>query len=112
MYPSPPRSHANGQLLAYAIGDFEYIEGFTEKARYHGKRIPVRVYTTRGLIKQGQFALENATKIIDYFSEIFDIEYMLPKCDLLAVHEFSHGAMENWGLITYVCRLGKLVANR
>jgi len=46
--------------------------------------------------------LENAVKIVDYFSSLFDIEYMLPKCDLLAVHEFSHGAMENWGLITYV----------
>jgi len=62
------------------------------------------VYTTKGLIKQGQFALENAVKIVDYFSKVFDIEYMLPKCDLLAVHEFSHGAMENWGLITYVSR--------
>jgi aminopeptidase N len=60
------------------------------------------VYTTKGLIKQGQFGLENAVKIVDYFSKVFDIEYMLPKCDLLAVHEFSHGAMENWGLITYV----------
>lgn len=46
--------------------------------------------------------MENAVKIVDYFSQRFDIEYMLPKCDLLAVHEFSHGAMENWGLITYV----------
>jgi len=90
--------------LAYAIGEFEYIEAFTEKARYHGKRIPVRVYTTKGLIKQGQFGLENAVKIVDHFSKVFDIEYMLPKCDLLAVHEFSHGAMENWGLITYVSR--------
>jgi len=39
---------------------------------------------------------------VDHFSKVFDIDYMLPKCDLLAVHEFSHGAMENWGLITYV----------
>ncbi|KAK9455905.1 peptidase family M1-domain-containing protein [Dipodascopsis uninucleata] len=87
-------------LLAWACGDFEYIEDFTER-KYNGKRMPVRVYTTKGIIKQGEFALENAKKIVDYFSDIFDIEYVLPKVDLLAVHEFSHGAMENWGLITY-----------
>ena len=46
--------------------------------------------------------MENAVKIVDHFSKVFDIDYMLPKCDLVAVHEFSHGAMENWGLITYV----------
>jgi aminopeptidase N len=50
---------------------------------------------------QGKFALENAAKIIDYFSEVFRVDYPLPKADLLAVHEFSHGAMENWGLVTY-----------
>lgn len=87
-------------LLAWATGDFEYIEAFTERS-YNGKRIPVRVYTTRGLSKQGELALASAAKIIDYFSEVFDIDYQLPKADLLAVHEFSHGAMENWGLVTY-----------
>ncbi|KAK9465000.1 peptidase family M1-domain-containing protein [Lipomyces arxii] len=87
-------------LLAWAVGDFEYIEAFTDHL-YNGKKIPVRVYTTKGLIKQGEFALQNAYKIVDYFSEIFEIDYVLPKVDLLAVHEFSHGAMENWGLITY-----------
>lgn len=87
-------------LLAWAAGDFEYIESFTEKT-YNGRKLPVRVYTTKGLSKQGQLALESATKIVDYFSKIFDIDYALPKVDLLAVHEFSHGAMENWGLITY-----------
>ena len=45
--------------------------------------------------------MENAVKIIDYFSDVFEIDYMLPKADLLAVHSFSHGAMENWGLVTY-----------
>lgn len=87
-------------LLSWAFGDFEYIEAFT-KRKYDGKSLPARVYTTRGLKEQGRFGLENAHQIIDYFSEIFKIDYPLPKADLLAVHEFSHGAMENWGLVTY-----------
>jgi aminopeptidase N len=87
-------------LLAWAVGDFEYIEAFTER-RYNGKQILVRVYTTRGLKEQGRWALEHAPKTIDLFSESFGIDYPLPKSDLLAVHEFTHGAMENWGLVTY-----------
>ncbi|KAK1727724.1 peptidase family M1 [Colletotrichum acutatum] len=87
-------------LLAWAVGDFEYVEEFTER-RYNGKQLPVRVYTTRGLKEQGRYALWHAPRIIDFFSDIFGIEYPLPKADLLAVHEFTHGAMENWGLVTY-----------
>ncbi|CAG8957503.1 hypothetical protein HYFRA_00011485 [Hymenoscyphus fraxineus] len=87
-------------LLTWAVGDFEYIEDFT-KRKYNGKNLPVRVYTTRGLKSQAQYALDHAPQIIDYFSDVFDIEYPLPKSDLLAVHEFSHGAMEGWGLVTY-----------
>jgi aminopeptidase N len=74
-------------LLAWAVGDFEYIEDFT-KRKYNGKALPVRVYTTRGLKSQAQYALDHAPQVIDYFSEIFDIDYPLPKSDLLAVHEF------------------------
>jgi aminopeptidase N len=87
-------------LLAWAVGDFEYVEAFTGR-EYNGKKLPVRVYTTRGLKEQGRWALEHAPKIIDYFSEQFEIDYPLPKSDILAVHEFTHGAMENWGLVTY-----------
>ncbi|KPI37465.1 Alanine/arginine aminopeptidase [Cyphellophora attinorum] len=94
---TPPMST---YLAAWAIGDFEYVEAHTER-QYNGKNIPVRVYTTRGLKEQGRFALDHAHKILDYFSDIFDIEYPLPKSDLLAVHEFAMGAMENWGLVTY-----------
>lgn len=74
-------------LLAWAVGDFEYIEDFT-KRKYNGKTLPIRVYTTRGLKSQAQYALDHAPQVIDYFSEIFDIDYPLPKSDLLAVHEF------------------------
>ncbi|GES65620.1 aminopeptidase [Aspergillus terreus] len=87
-------------LLAWAVGDFEYVEAMTQR-KYNGKSIPVRVYTTRGLKDQAVFALECAHRTVDYFSEVFEIEYPLPKADLLAVHEFAMGAMENWGLVTY-----------
>ena len=75
------------QLLAWAVGDFEYVEAMTRR-KYQGKSIPVRVYTTRGLQDQARFALECAHRTVDYFSEVFEIEYPLPKADLLAVHEF------------------------
>ncbi|KAK4580351.1 hypothetical protein LTR86_000554 [Recurvomyces mirabilis] len=87
-------------LLAWAFGDFEYVGDFT-KRKYNGKNLPVRVYTTKGLKEQGRLALEAAHQIIDLYSEKFQIDYPLPKADLLAVHEFAMGAMENWGLVTY-----------
>jgi len=37
---------------------------------YNGKKLPVRVYTTRGLKEQGRFALQNAHQVVDYFSEV------------------------------------------
>ncbi|XHF99081.1 hypothetical protein AWENTII_002590 [Aspergillus wentii] len=87
-------------LLAWAVGDFDYVEAMTQR-KYKGKSIPVRVYTTKGLKEQARFALECAHRTVDYFSEVFEVEYPLPKADLLAVHEFAMGAMENWGLVTY-----------
>ncbi|GBL52696.1 hypothetical_protein [Candidozyma auris] len=88
-------------LLAWALGELEYIEGFTEDKYFNDKPLPVRIYTTNGYTKDAEFALSLAPRIVDYFSKIFEIKYPLPKLDLLAVHSFSHNAMENWGLITY-----------
>lgn len=82
-------------LLAWSFGDFEYVEDFTRR-KYNGKQLPVRVYTTRGLKEQGRFGVQVCHQVVDYFSDIFKVEYPLPKIDLLAVHEFSHNAMENW----------------
>lgn len=62
----------------------------------------MRVYTTKGLKEQGRFALDNCHKIVDYFSEVFQIDYPLPKVDLLAVHEFVSDTpclSDNFGLI-------------
>ncbi|GAT27660.1 aminopeptidase B [Aspergillus luchuensis] len=84
-------------LLAWAVGDFEYVEAMTQR-KYQGKSIPVRVYTTKGLKEQARFALECAHRTVDYFSEIFEIEYPLPKADLLAVHEFAESVQQAFQL--------------
>lgn len=87
-------------LLAWAIGKLEYIEGFTDKD-YNGSKLPIRVYTAEGESQKGKFALDVASKVIDFFSEIFEIDYVLPKLDLVSVPAYSHNAMENWGLVTF-----------
>lgn len=56
------------QLLAWAFGDFEYVEAFTQR-KYNEKQLPVRVYTTRGLKEQGYLGLESAHQIVDFYSE-------------------------------------------
>lgn len=88
-------------LLAWAVGEFEYIQGFTDDLYYDDKPLPVSIYTTKGYTKDAEFALKIAPKIVDLFSKVFQVKYPLPKLDLIAVHSFSHNAMENWGLITY-----------
>lgn len=88
-------------LLAWACGEFEYIESATTDLYHNDKPLPVRIYTTKGYKKEAEYALEITPKIVDYFSRIFELKYPLPKLDLIAVHAYSHNAMENWGLITY-----------
>jgi aminopeptidase N len=47
------------------------------------------------------FSLEVAKKAMEYFEEWFDYKSPLPKVDLIAIPDFSMGAMENWGLVTF-----------
>ncbi|KAJ3128832.1 Aminopeptidase 2 mitochondrial [Nowakowskiella sp. JEL0407] len=89
-------------LLAFAVGYFDYVEGVSKpKLPADAKPIAVRVYTPPGKSDKGKFALDVSIKTLEYFSEYFDIAYPLPKCDHIAIPDFSAGAMENWGLITY-----------
>ncbi|KAK9478829.1 peptidase family M1-domain-containing protein [Lipomyces japonicus] len=81
-------------LVAFIVGDLRYVE-------YNKFRIPVRVYATPGLENQGHFSVELAAKTIKFFEDTFDLPYPLPKMDMVAIPDFSAGAMENWGLITY-----------
>ncbi|XP_022902061.2 puromycin-sensitive aminopeptidase [Onthophagus taurus] len=82
-------------LVATVVGEYDYVEGKSSDG------VLVRVYTPRGKKEQGLFALEVATKVLPYYKDYFSIAYPLPKIDLIAIADFSAGAMENWGLVTY-----------
>lgn len=81
-------------LVCFAVGNFKMIQ--TDSFR-----VPVRVYApaTRN-IDHGQFSLNLAARTLKVFEDIFDLDFPLPKMDLIAVPSAS-GAMENWGLVTF-----------
>lgn len=78
-------------LVAAVIGEYDYVEAKSKDG------VLVRVYTPVGKKDQGLFALDVATKVLPYYKEYFNIAYPLPKMDLIAIGDFSAGAMENWG---------------
>ena len=90
-----PTPKMSTYLLAFIIGDFEYLEAKNK----NGARI--RVYTTVGKKHQAKFALDCAVKTLDFYEDYFDIKYPLPVLDMIAIPDFASGAMENWGAVTY-----------
>jgi aminopeptidase 2 len=82
-------------LLAFIIGELNYIET-------NSFRVPVRVYVPKDRdVEHGRFSLELAAKTLAFYEKTFDSDFPLPKMDMIAIPDFSAGAMENWGLITY-----------
>ena len=82
-------------LLAFIIGELNYIETTAF-------RVPVRVYSPPSSdVEHGRFSLELAAKTLAFYEKTFDSVFPLPKMDMVAIPDFSAGAMENWGLITY-----------
>jgi len=82
-------------LLAMVVGDLAFVEGTSANG------VLYRVYTLPHVTAQGEFALEVGMKVLDFFSDYFANAYPLPKMDMVAIPDFSAGAMENWGLVTY-----------
>jgi aminopeptidase 2 len=61
-----------------------------------------RVYAPKDRdIEHGRFSLELAAKTLAFYEKTFNSDFPLPKMDMIAIPDFSAGAMENWGLITY-----------
>lgn len=83
-------------LLAFVIGELH------KKTAHTASDVEVNVWATPAQSEETlDFALDIATHSIDFYNEYFGVPYPLPKSDHVALPDFSSGAMENWGLITY-----------
>ncbi|VDM38750.1 unnamed protein product [Toxocara canis] len=82
-------------LIAIAVSDFGFNEGFTSR----GTRF--RVWAREEALNQTSYALEAGINVLEFFEDYYGIPFPLEKQDMIALPDFSAGAMENWGLITY-----------
>jgi aminopeptidase N len=89
-----PTPKMSSYLVAMVVGKFEYVEGVVDG-------IPIRVYATPGKKEMSTFALDAAENIMRYYNHYFSIKYPYGKLDLVGLADFSAGAMENTGCITF-----------
>ncbi|KAL1247303.1 hypothetical protein QQF64_022679 [Cirrhinus molitorella] len=83
-------------LLAFIVSEFGFIEQNIDS-------LQIRIFARQEAINagQGQYALNVTGPILKFFEKYYNVPYPLPKSDQIALPDFSAGAMENWGLITY-----------
>ncbi|MGT2729579.1 M1 family metallopeptidase [Streptococcus phocae subsp. salmonis] len=83
-------------LLAFAFG---HLHGKTAKSK-NGTTVGVFA-TIAHPLSSLDFSLDIALRVINFYEEYFGVPYPIPQSLNVALPDFSSGAMENWGLITY-----------
>lgn len=91
-------------LLAWVVGELHKKTATTESG------VEVNIWATPAQPATSlDFALDIAWRSIEFFNDYFGTPYPLPKADHVALPDFTSGAMENWGLLTF--RETALLAN-
>ena len=83
-------------LLAFAAGDMQGVTAKTKNGTLVG------VYATKAHPASNlEFALDIAVRSIEFYEDYYGVKYPIPQSLHVALPDFSSGAMENWGLVTY-----------
>ena len=97
--PTPPLPT---YLVAWAVGPLDVVAGPTiPPSEGRPFPVPLRGIAAKGHGSQLSYALERTGEFVDVLEDYFGIPYPYRKLDLVAVPDFSAGAMENVGLITF-----------
>jgi aminopeptidase N len=83
-------------LVAFAFGELQGKETTTKSG------VKIGVFGTKAhKANELDFALDIAKRSIEFYEDFYQTPYPLPHSWQLALPDFSAGAMENWGLVTY-----------
>ncbi|KAK9884518.1 hypothetical protein WA026_007361 [Henosepilachna vigintioctopunctata] len=85
-------------LVAYMVSDFGHA---TSSLKNLGNNVTFNIWARKEALGQVDLANNVGPRALAFYEEFYDLEYPLPKQDMVAIPDFSAGAMENWGLITY-----------
>lgn len=83
-------------LVAFAFGELQSKFAKTKSG------VEIGVFSTKAhQPKELDFSLDIAKRAIEFYENFYQTPYPLPQSYQLALPDFSAGAMENWGLVTY-----------
>ncbi|XP_062868491.1 aminopeptidase N [Trichomycterus rosablanca] len=93
-----PTKRMSTYLVAFIVCEFTYVSNQKEN-----KDLMVRIWARKKAIEagHGNYALNITQPILEFFEKYYNATYPLSKSDQIALPDFSAGAMENWGLVTY-----------
>ncbi|MFC6438612.1 M1 family metallopeptidase [Bowmanella sp. JS7-9] len=81
-------------IIAYAVGELDSIE-------INNLSVPGRIYAPKGEAVKTSFIAKHTAEILQNLEAYFGMPYPYRKLDLIAVPNFTFGAMENAGLVTF-----------
>ncbi|CAH2058992.1 unnamed protein product, partial [Iphiclides podalirius] len=83
-------------LVAFVVSKFAHVES---PPRLSNTKF--RIWAREDAIDQTAYAANIGPRVLSHFERWFNVSFPLPKQDMIAIPDFSAGAMENWGLVTY-----------
>lgn len=91
-----PTLRMSSYLVAFVFGDMQ------RKLTKTKSGVEIGVFATRAhQTKELDFALDIAKRSIEFFEDFYETPYPLEHSYQVALPDFSAGAMENWGCVTY-----------
>ena len=91
-----PTLRMSSYLVAFVFGDMQ------KKLTKTKSGVEIGVFATKAhKAKELDFALDIAKRSIEFYEDFYETPYPLEHSYQVALPDFSAGAMENWGCVTY-----------
>jgi len=88
-------------LMAWIVGPLDVLEGALPAVGPREHALPFRGFAARGRGPELAYAMERTPPLLESLERYFGTPYPFRKLDVIAVPDFSAGAMENVGAITF-----------